>query len=241
MLPKIFGMQSYQLLNLCAGLAVIIYITIFLKVKPKRYAFYTGVMFGILGTFGARLLMAYEMHCFNFQTIFRWNYGMMDLGGAFLALPVCMFIAHKLFKIKYKDLFEVMIEALIIASAIAKIACFCAGCCGGIQTDVPWAVKGTHPVQLYETTIWIIVYIEVMLTKNSMNNINRVCLITIGCIAMRMVVETFRMDANFFINGEYWLTYKIILVICTVILVINNRRKIKEIFTREINNDKQNK
>lgn len=237
MLPEIFGMSSYQLLNVCATLQAIIYITIFLKVKPKRYAFYTGIMCGVLGIVGARLLMTYELHCFNFRTIFRWNYGMMDLGGAFLALPICLVIAHKLFKIKYKDLFEVMIEALIIAAAIAKLACFCAGCCGGIQTDVPWAIKGRHPVQLYETAIWIIVYIAVILTKNKMNNINRICLITIGCIAMRMPVETFRNDANFFINGEYWLTYKILLIICTLILIINNRKKIKMFFNKVAKND----
>jgi len=232
MLPKIFGISSYQLLNFCATLAMIIYISIFLKTKPKRHAIYIGIMCGVLGVIGARLLMAYEMNSFNWNTIFRDKYGMMDLGGAFLAVPIAMFLAHILFKVKYIDLFETIMEGLIIASAIAKLACFCSGCCGGISADVPWAINGRHPAQLYEVAVWVIMYIEVMLTKNEMNNINRICLLTIACVLMRMVVEQFRADANFFINGEYWVAYKILLVVSAVGLIINNRKQIKHLYNK---------
>lgn len=237
MLPKIFGVSSYQLLNIFSVVLAVIYMTIYIKVKPKRYAFYTGIMFAVLAVVSSRLLWAYEMNRFTFATIFSWNFGAMDLGGAFLAFPVALVIAHNLFKIKYKDLFNVMVEALIISSAIAKLSCFCAGCCGGIPTNVPWAINGRHPVQLYETAIWIIVYIEVLLTEDKMNNINRVCLITIGCILLRMPVEALRIDAKFFMEGQYWVMYKILIVVATVVLIINNRKKIKSIWNRVVRND----
>jgi phosphatidylglycerol:prolipoprotein diacylglycerol transferase len=45
-----------------------------------------------------------------------------------------------------------------VAAAVAggRLSCFWSGCCGGIPTDVPWAVAGPdgvprHPTQLYES------------------------------------------------------------------------------------------
>lgn len=221
--------SSYQYFNLLADIVAVLYIIIFLKVKPKRYAFYTAIMFIVLGLAGARLLWAcYDLeNRFKAELLFKFDYGLMDLGGAFLVFPLVLFIANKLFKIKYKELFEVMIEALILASAIAKVACFSVDCCSGIPTDLPWAVNGLHPVQLYETGIWIIVYIVVMLTKNKMNNINRICMITIGCILLRMPIETLRADSRLFIDGGYWIAYQIVIGICIIALIINNRKNIK--------------
>ena len=223
------NISSYDLINMFAQIVAIIYIAIFLKVKPRRYAFFTGVIFLVLSLIAARLLWA----CYNIEIrfrpeyLFRLKYGSMDLGGAFLTFPIVLVIANKLFKIKYKDLFEVMIEALILASAIAKTACFSIGCCKGIPTDLPWAVNGLHPVQLYETGIWIIVYIVVMLTKNRMNSINRVCIITIFCILLRMPIETLRADAELFVKGGYWIAYKILIAISLIALYINNRKNLK--------------
>ena len=175
MFPEIFDISSYQLINFCASLVVIMYITINLKtIKSKKYAFYTALLCTLLGPIGSRLLwICYDVkNRANFESLFNLEYGSMDLGGAFLAVPLAVFLSHKLFKIEYKELLNVIIEALIIASAMAKIACFCAGCCSGIPTDVAWAVEAkytnklVHPVQLYETAIWIIIYIITILTKN---------------------------------------------------------------------------
>jgi len=240
MLPTIFGMQSYQLINLTASIICIIYITIFLKSKHKIQAFITAVLYVALGLVLSRLLwVSYDFeHRFTTNIIFRFKYGLMDLGGVFLAMPIIMFISHKLFKIEYKNLFNTMVEGMVITAAIAKTACFCAGCCYGVATDVPWAIKSrmgmglVHPVQLYESAIWVVVYIAIMLTKNRMNNINRVCLITLGCICMRMPVESLRYDAKMFIEGRYWVAYKILLVVCIIGLIINNRHKIKQLYNK---------
>lgn len=222
-------MNSYDYIIMLAQIVAIIYITIFLKVKQKRYAFFTGVIFMVCSLIASRLLWAcYDLEIrFKPVYLFRLEYGLMDLGGAFLVFPLVLVIVNKLFKINYKDLFEVMIEALILLSAIAKIACFSVGCCKGIPTDLPWAVNGLHPVQLYETGIWIIVYIVIMLTKNKMNSINRVCIITIFCILLRMPIETLRADAEFFVKGGYWIAYKILIVIALIVLYINNRKNLK--------------
>lgn len=239
--PEIFGIPSYQFFHLCATIAAIIYITLTLKIKPRRYAFYIGIISIFLSLFAARLLwVSYDLDKnFNLETIFRLRYGSFDLGGAFLAFPICLIIGHKIFKVEYKELFNTLVEALIIYSMIAKIACFCAGCCCGKISDVPWAVRMRHPVQLYESAVWLIVLIATLLTKNKMSNVNRVCLIGIGCICMRMPVEYFRKDAYMFINGGYWLTYKVLLVVCVVTLIIYNRNKIKQLFNKVVKNDKK--
>ena len=223
-------MSPYDYIVMVALIVLVIYITIFLKVKQKKYAFFTGVIFIIFGLIACRLLWAcYDPEIrFRPEYLFRLEFGSMDLGGAFLVFPIVLVIVNKLFKINYKDLFEVMIEALILTSAIGKIACFSIGCCRGIPTDLPWAVNGLHPVQLYETGIWIIVYIVVMLTKNRMNNINRVCVITIFCILLRMPIETLRADAELFVKGGYWIAYKILIAIAIIVLYINNRKNIKK-------------
>jgi len=228
--PTIFGISTYDFFNILAAIVVIIYITIFLKVTPRRNAFFTGIIFMALGIIGARLLWAcYDLeNRFTFEQLFRIDYGSMDLGGAFLILPVGFFIAKKLFKAESKNLFNVWAEVVIIASAFAKIGCFSAGCCLGIPTDLPWAVNGLHPVQLYEVAIWIIVYIAVMLTKDRMNQINRVCLIVIGCILIRMPIETLRADAQLFIEGGYWIAYQVAVIVSIIVLFINNRKNLKK-------------
>lgn len=109
---------------------------------------------------------------------------------------------------------------------------------------MPWAVEAkytnklVHPVQLYEAGIWIIVLIVVLLTKNKMNDINRCCIITIGCILIRMPIEALRRDANFFMEGGYWLAYKIVIVVSILVLLINNCKKIKQMFNKVVKNDK---
>jgi phosphatidylglycerol:prolipoprotein diacylglycerol transferase len=41
--------------------------------------------------------------------------------------------------------------SLAIGVAIGRIGCFFAGCCRGTPTDLPWAVDGRHPTQIYES------------------------------------------------------------------------------------------
>jgi phosphatidylglycerol:prolipoprotein diacylglycerol transferase len=41
--------------------------------------------------------------------------------------------------------------SLALGIAVGRVGCFLAGCCRGTVTDVPWAVDGRHPAQLYES------------------------------------------------------------------------------------------
>jgi phosphatidylglycerol:prolipoprotein diacylglycerol transferase len=40
---------------------------------------------------------------------------------------------------------------MALGIAVGRVGCFLAGCCRGTPTDLPWAVDGRHPAQLYES------------------------------------------------------------------------------------------
>jgi len=80
------------------------------------------------------------------------------LGGALLVL-------HGIKKNKYplKTILDAMAPVMVVAYGIGRIGCFFAGCCYGLETDLPWAITfsdpmcaaptgfALHPTQLYET------------------------------------------------------------------------------------------
>jgi len=41
--------------------------------------------------------------------------------------------------------------SIAIGIAVGRVGCFLEGCCRGTPTDLPWAVDGRHPAQLYES------------------------------------------------------------------------------------------
>ena len=80
-----FEVAWYQIINLCSTLIVIVYITVFLKVRPKKYAFYTSIICAVIGIAGTRILWICSdiNRRLNYESIFDFKYGSMDLGGAF--------------------------------------------------------------------------------------------------------------------------------------------------------------
>jgi len=78
--------------------------------------------------------------------------------GGFLGVE----IGKKFLKIKIKtgDYFA---PALALGVAVGRIGCFLRGCCGGIKTNLPWAVEGRHPTQLYEFLFHFSAFIVIIL------------------------------------------------------------------------------
>jgi phosphatidylglycerol:prolipoprotein diacylglycerol transferase len=79
--------------------------------------------------------------------------------GGFLAVE---YMKKKL-KVKQKtgDFFA---PAIAIGISIGRIGCFLRGCCGGIKTNLPWAIEGRHPTQLYESLFHFIAFV-IMITN----------------------------------------------------------------------------
>ena len=108
----------------------------------------------VVGLIGARLFhVLYESPNYYSENILRvfeiWNGGFVFYGGAIPATLAGIFWAAKknrgLFK-GYLDLFAPVVSFTYI---LGRVACFFAGCCYGKQCDLPWAVNGRHPTQIY--------------------------------------------------------------------------------------------
>ncbi|HXZ20266.1 MAG TPA: prolipoprotein diacylglyceryl transferase [Candidatus Acidoferrales bacterium] len=103
--------------------------------------------------------------------IFSWNTlqaGGVWYGGLLTAAVVLFFYARHA-KLPFVKLGDVYAAPLALGHAIGRLGCFCAGCCYGKPTTMPWGVVFTstyahdlvgtplgvplHPTQLYES-IW---------------------------------------------------------------------------------------
>jgi len=122
------------------------------------------------------------------------------IGGAAVFLG-----AYKLFaKDEDKKYFNIVLQAapcgILLAHAIGRIGCFCAGCCYGIQTDSFLGVKfpdlpyKVFPTQLFESAFLFIMFAiaSYLFFKNKSRNIT-LYLISYG--VFRFLIE--------FIRGDY--------------------------------------
>ena len=85
------------------------------------------------------------------------------LGGI---LAVTLLLRRK--KMSWLSTADVLSPYLILGYAIGRIACFLAGCCHGIPSELPWAMAfpegaepttvPVHPTQLYEVTLGFIIF-----------------------------------------------------------------------------------
>lgn len=84
--------------------------------------------------------------------------GLAFYGGLFLALFVVLWRA-KVYKIPILKIFDIGSAPVFLGYSIARIGCFLNGCCYGIETNLPWAVKFPnlpgmrHPTQIYASII----------------------------------------------------------------------------------------
>jgi phosphatidylglycerol:prolipoprotein diacylglycerol transferase len=114
--------------------------------KPEqlsRIAIYC-VIIGVIGSRLLYILQYPEEFRSSFEYIAIWEGGLI-LGGAvvpiIIFLPLYCWYQH----IKITVLLDLAGMYGGLLQAIARLGCFCAGCCSGYQTTVPWAVTYTHP------------------------------------------------------------------------------------------------
>lgn len=113
----------------------------------------------ISGFAGARIFYVVQHWGFFMNApldIFKiWQGGIVLYGGLIGGL-LGFSIFIQLNKLSFLSLLDLFVPALALAQGFGRLGCFLNGCCYGINSDLPWAVKFSfieskvHPTQLYE-------------------------------------------------------------------------------------------
>jgi phosphatidylglycerol:prolipoprotein diacylglycerol transferase len=192
------------------------------------------------GLVGAKLLLL----------LVEWSYyakhpgeilGLLQSGGVFYggllgAFPVAWWFArrHRLDAWKTAD---VLAPGVAIGQAIGRLGCFAAGCCYGLETNVPWAVtfhdlyaaqqvgtnidKPLHPTQLYESTATLAIFIFLKWLSGRKRFDGQVTLAYMFLYAVaRFVIEFYRGDAARGMVLGGWLSTSQFIAILMVLAVL---------------------
>jgi len=120
------------------------------------------------GVVGARLvfvLLNWPDFRHNLGSVFSvWEGGLSFHGGVACAVGVVYLYTHRK-RIPFLLLADTLAPSLAIAYGFTRIGCFLNGCCYGVQTHLPWAVKfpgviaPRHPAQLYAAAASFFIYL----------------------------------------------------------------------------------
>jgi phosphatidylglycerol:prolipoprotein diacylglycerol transferase len=132
------------------------------KEKVTDIGFY-ALFAGIIGSrifFIATEWEHYSSHPADMLKI--WEGGLVFYGGVIFAIPVAVWYARRQGLLLWQTA-DIWAPSIAVGHAIGRLGCFCAGCCYGLPTDLPWgvtfnnpetlAIRGVplHPTQLYES------------------------------------------------------------------------------------------
>jgi phosphatidylglycerol:prolipoprotein diacylglycerol transferase len=169
----------------------------------------------IAGLLGARvLLFVIEWRFYTGNPRELWTLlqsGGVFYGGLLAALPVAWWYARRHSMPGWQTA-DVLAPGVAIGQAIGRLGCFCAGCCYGRPTDVPWAVTFTdiyatravgtpvdtpvHPTQIYEALAVGLVFFALLWLAPRKKFHGQVVLTYVLLYSVaRFVIEFFRGDA----------------------------------------------
>lgn len=193
--------------------------------------------FVLLGSlFGARLFYVVE-----FWTEFRgnpleiffiWKGGLVFFGGLLFAV-LGLWLAVKFFKLNFWKIMDILAPATALGYAIGRIGCFLNGCCYGIVTKVPWAVKFPtetvlrHSTQLYASLSGFLICGLLLLIFFKYRKFDGLVLI-LGLLfygVYRFLIEFLRINPKYLFNltGAQWLS--LVLIILATVLYFKLRRR----------------
>lgn len=232
--------QTYFLI--IASLSVISFYWVYLKSKKQHlnqaFMLDLTLVLSVSGFIFARLFhVIYENPEFYWnqpvQIFYFWNGGFVFLGGFLGALlSGIVFVVLKKKKSMILYLCDFYSPLVAFNYAVGRIGCFMAGCCYGKTCNLPWAIEGKHPTQLYAFS-WdiILFFILQLLSKRTgwlkentgkEGRIFSVFLIFHG--VGRIVNESFRADFRgpiFLLPFSTWLS--LIMILSSVILILKNK------------------
>ena len=172
-----------------------------------------------------------------------WKGGFSWQGGFIAAFLITFLLVLKNNKENLGKWCDSYILGILIGHSIGRIGCFLNGCCYGITTNVPWAIKNLilgdnllrHPTQLYESLSYLLIFFllvyhsQKIKLKNGSLFLMGVALHSLA----RFIIEYFRYNTDFIYQGKIWyttlnyaqLTALIIVAISLFILLKINHKK----------------
>jgi phosphatidylglycerol:prolipoprotein diacylglycerol transferase len=112
----------------------------------------------VFGFIGGRLLhIVYESFDYYREDFWRifyfWDGGFVYYGGAILATVAGLIYLHLRACKQSGNYLDMLAPVMSFAYALGRSACLLAGCCYGKYCELPWAINGRHPTQLY-AIVW---------------------------------------------------------------------------------------
>ena len=135
-----------------------------------------------------------------------WEGGLVFYGGVIVAAPVAIWYARKQ-GLSLWQTADIWAPSIAIGHAIGRLGCFCAGCCYGKPTDLPWAVTFTspeslairgvplHPTQIYESGAELLNFAILLVLRRKKTFHGQVFwMYVLNYSIIRAVIELFRGD-----------------------------------------------
>ncbi|MDH5639521.1 MAG: prolipoprotein diacylglyceryl transferase [Nitrospinota bacterium] len=165
------------------------------------------VLSAIVGSRIFFVIVNYQHYLQNPLDVFKiWSGGLVFYGGLIGALAAGL-VFTRIKGLSFWKLADITAPGAALGHAIGRLGCFFAGCCYGLQTDVPWAVTFTnvksiaptgiplHPSQLYDSANELIIFSILMLLRKHKKFEGQVFWSWIGLYAVgRSIVEMYRSD-----------------------------------------------
>ncbi|MEQ9402145.1 MAG: prolipoprotein diacylglyceryl transferase [Cyclobacteriaceae bacterium] len=208
-------------------LAILVIISAFIGGKLFFYMENPGYYFSSYGNLSR-----------NFRT------GFVFYGSLLFAIPITVWYFRKQKWPLWPMLDRLAITACIIHGT-GRLGCFFAGCCHGIETDVPWAVTftdplsqaplhtGLHPTQLYSSAMVLSILVLLLMFKRHERFQGQLIFVYVMLYAAgRSVIEIFRGDEErgFIIDGVLSHSQFISIIVISVTALIYLRMKKKGVF-----------
>jgi phosphatidylglycerol:prolipoprotein diacylglycerol transferase len=231
-------LYSYGLmvaLGFLAGILLATYLTRQAKLKPE--VILDIAPFVLVGSIaGARIFYVVEFwRDFRgnpLEIFFIWKGGLVFYGGLLFAI-LGLLLAVKIFKLDLLKIMDILAPSTALGYAIGRIGCFLNGCCYGVETKVPWAVRFPtesvlrHPTQIYASISGLLICAILLLMLFKFKKFDGQVL-TAGLAlyaAYRFLIEFIRTNPRYLLNLTEAQWASIFLVILAGGLYIKLRRR----------------
>jgi phosphatidylglycerol:prolipoprotein diacylglycerol transferase len=138
------------------------------------------------------------------HVLLLWKGGLVFHGGLVAAFLISFYYMRR-HQLPWRTTFDALAVGMPVGQALGRVGCFMAGCCYGSASDLPWAVRFTHPetlcpvqetlhpAQLYEALLLLPVF-GVLYWLRTRKRYEGQLLLTYFCLAgtVRFLVEFVR-------------------------------------------------